>query len=58
MSERPNYETMYILRPDIAEDEVETHTNKYRDLVIETSSAASVAWLTTSVKTARAFTFN
>lgn len=35
MSERPNYETMYILRPDIAEDEVETHTNKYRDLVIE-----------------------
>ncbi len=29
------YETMYILRPDIPEEEVETHVAKYRDLVIE-----------------------
>ena len=35
MSEKPNYETMYILRPDIPEEEVESHANKYRDLVIE-----------------------
>ena len=36
MSAKPNYETMYILRPDIAEEEVESHANKYRDLVVET----------------------
>ncbi|MFM7229386.1 MAG: 30S ribosomal protein S6 [Cyanobacteriota bacterium] len=35
MSAAPNYETMYILRPDIAEEEVENHANKYRDMVIE-----------------------
>ena len=35
MSAKPNYETMYILRPDIAEEEIETHANKYRDLVVE-----------------------
>jgi small subunit ribosomal protein S6 len=35
MSAAPNYETMYILRPDIAEEEVESHANRYRDLVIE-----------------------
>jgi small subunit ribosomal protein S6 len=29
------YETMYILRPDIPEEEVETHVTKYRDLLIE-----------------------
>jgi small subunit ribosomal protein S6 len=29
------YETMYILRPDIPEEEVEGHLSKYRDLVIE-----------------------
>jgi len=29
------YETMYILRPDIPEEEVENHVTKYRDLVIE-----------------------
>jgi len=29
------YETMYILRPDIPEEEVEAHVSKYRDLVIE-----------------------
>lgn len=32
---QPYYETMYILRPDIPEEEVETHVSKYRDLVTE-----------------------
>jgi small subunit ribosomal protein S6 len=32
---QPYYETMYILSPDIPEEEVETHVSKYRDLVIE-----------------------
>ncbi len=32
---QPYYETMYILRPDIPEEEVEGHLTKYRDLVIE-----------------------
>ncbi len=35
MSQKPYYETMYILRPDIPEEEVETHVSKYRDLVTE-----------------------
>ena len=32
---QPYYETMYILRPDIPEEEVDSHISKYRDLVIE-----------------------
>lgn len=28
------YETMYILRPDIAEDAVDSHVNKYRDCIL------------------------
>jgi len=32
---QPYYETMYILSPDIPEEEVETHVSKYRDLVTE-----------------------
>ncbi|MFN6131854.1 MAG: 30S ribosomal protein S6 [Synechococcaceae cyanobacterium] len=32
---QPYYETMYILRPDIPEEEVESHVTKYRDLVTE-----------------------
>jgi small subunit ribosomal protein S6 len=32
---QPYYETMYILRPDIPEEEVDTHIAKYRDLVTE-----------------------
>lgn len=32
---QPYYETMYILRPDIPEEEVESHVTKYRDLVVE-----------------------
>jgi len=31
----PYYETMYILRPDIPEEEVETHITKYRDILTE-----------------------
>ena len=32
---QPYYETMYILRPDIPEEEVETHIAKYRDVLTE-----------------------
>ncbi|HGY5541530.1 MAG TPA: 30S ribosomal protein S6, partial [Prochlorococcus sp.] len=32
MSQQPYYETMYILRPDIPEEEVETHVSKYREM--------------------------
>ena len=32
---QPYYETMYILRPDIPEEEVESHITKYRDIVTE-----------------------
>ncbi len=35
MSQQPYYETMYILRPDIPEEEVETHVSRYRDIVTE-----------------------
>ncbi|MFM7238452.1 MAG: 30S ribosomal protein S6 [Cyanobium sp.] len=35
MTQQPYYETMYILRPDIPEEEVETHVAKYRDIVLE-----------------------
>jgi len=38
MSQKPYYETMYILRPDIPEEEVETHVSKYRDLVTESGA--------------------
>ncbi len=33
MSEKPYYETMYILRPDIPEEEVESHLKKYSELL-------------------------
>ena len=33
MTSQPYYETMYILRPDIAEEEVETHISKYNEVV-------------------------
>ena len=33
MSEKPYYETMYILRPDIPEEEVESHLNKYSEIL-------------------------
>ena len=31
--QQPYYETMYILRPDIAEDQVTNHINKYNKLL-------------------------
>ena len=33
MPEQPYYETMYILRPDIPEDEVDTHLKKYSEIL-------------------------
>ena len=33
MTQQPYYETMYILRPDIPEEEVESHLTKYRDIL-------------------------
>ena len=35
MTDEIYYETMYILRPDIAEDEVSNHINKYNKLLEE-----------------------
>ena len=35
MSDPTYYETMYILRPDIPEEEVETHLKKYSDLLVK-----------------------
>ena len=33
MSNKPYYETMYILRPDIPEEEVDNHLKKYSELL-------------------------
>ena len=33
MSEQPYYETMYILRPDIPEEELEGHLKKYSEIL-------------------------
>ena len=38
MKLEPYYETMYILRPDIPEEEVESHLTKYRDMLVETGA--------------------
>ena len=38
MTLEPYYETMYILRPDIPEEEVESHVTKYRDMLVETGA--------------------
>ena len=35
MSDQPYYETMYILRPDIPEDEVDGHLKKYSEILTE-----------------------
>ncbi len=35
MTNQPYYETMYILRPDIPEEEVESHLTKYSDLITQ-----------------------
>ena len=41
MTQTPYYETMYILRPDIPEEEVESHLTKYRDILVEASTRMS-----------------
>ena len=33
MTEKPYYETMYILRPDIPEEEVDSHLKKYSEIL-------------------------
>ena len=33
MSKKPYYETMYILRPDIPEEEVDSHLKKYSEIL-------------------------
>ena len=38
MTHDPYYETMYILRPGIPEEEVESHLTKYRDMLVETGA--------------------
>ncbi len=38
MTNQPYYETMYILRPDIPEEEVESHLTKYSDLLKESGA--------------------
>jgi len=38
MSNQPYYETMYILRPDIPEEEVDSHLKKYNE-ILEKSGA-------------------
>ena len=38
MSEKPYYETMYILRPDIPEEEVESHLKKYSEILEKSGS--------------------
>ena len=35
MSENPYYETMYILRPDIPEEEVDSHLKKYSEMLVK-----------------------
>ena len=35
MPDKPYYETMYILRPDIPEEEVDSHLKKYSEMLIE-----------------------
>ncbi len=35
MTQKPYYETMYILRPDIPEEEVETHLKKYGGILTD-----------------------
>ena len=48
MTHDPYYETMYILRPDIPEEEVESHLIKYRDMLVETGAEVLDCLLYTS----------
>ena len=38
MQQEVFYETMYILRPDIPEEELESHVKKYSDLVVQSEA--------------------
>ena len=38
MSEKPYYETMYILRPDIPEEEVDSHIKKYSEILVKSGT--------------------
>ena len=38
MSEAHYYETMYILRPDIPEEEVDSHLKKYSELLVKSGT--------------------
>ena len=38
MSEKPYYETMYILRPDIPEEEVDSHLKKYSEILVKSGT--------------------
>ena len=38
MSDQPYYETMYILRPDIPEEEVDSHLKKYTEILEESGT--------------------
>ncbi len=38
MSEKPYYETMYILRPDIPEEEVDSHIKNYNEMLINSGA--------------------
>ena len=38
MSDQPYYETMYILRPDIPEEEVDSHLKKYSELLVKSGT--------------------
>ena len=38
MSEQPYYETMYILRPDIPEEEVDSHLKKYSEILVKSGT--------------------
>ena len=38
MTQQTYYETMYILRPDIPEEEVETHLKKYSEILTESGA--------------------
>ena len=38
MSEKPYYETMYILRPDIPEEEVDSHIKKYSEMLVKSGT--------------------
>ena len=38
MSDQPYYETMYILRPDITEEEVDSHLKKYSEILVKSGT--------------------